>query len=57
MLAAVKNNGVFCHWRHPHNFGLSSEANLNQFEKILMYYQTLNNDYGMTSLSMASLER
>jgi Polysaccharide deacetylase len=57
MLAAAKINGIFHLWWHPHNFGVNLEANLNHLENILMYYQTLNYDYGMSSLSMTNLER
>lgn len=55
MLAAAKTDGVFHLWWHPHNFGQNTEANLKNLEQLLMYYQTLNQKYGLYSMSMKEL--
>lgn len=55
MLGAAKTNGVFHLWWHPHNFGQHTEANLNNLEELLKYYQTLNQKYGLRSMSMKDL--
>jgi peptidoglycan/xylan/chitin deacetylase (PgdA/CDA1 family) len=52
MLEAAKTNGVFHLWWHPHNFGQYTEANIKNLEELLKYYQTLNQKYGLRSMSM-----
>ncbi|WP_217426499.1 polysaccharide deacetylase family protein [Candidatus Methylobacter favarea] len=56
MLEAARTNRAFHLWWHPHNFGLSPEANLVNLEKLLKYYCKLNHEYGMQSFSMRELE-
>jgi peptidoglycan/xylan/chitin deacetylase (PgdA/CDA1 family) len=56
MLEAAKAKSVFHLWWHPHNFGRHTGANLTNLEELLKYYQTLNQKYGMRSLSMRELE-
>lgn len=55
MLEAAKTNRNYHLWWHPHNFGKQTEANLNALEKLLKYYQKLNQEYGMQSVPMAEL--
>lgn len=57
MLEAAKTGGIFHLWWHPHNFGLQTEINLRNLERILSYYRWLNQRYGMCSLSMQELAR
>lgn len=55
MLEAAKNKQVFHLWWHPHNFGARTEVCLMNLENILIYYRSLNHDYGMRSCSMHEL--
>jgi hypothetical protein len=56
MLEAARENRVFHLWWHPHNFGKHTQANLINLEKLLKYYQTLSQEYGMRSLTMRELD-
>lgn len=50
-IAAIK--GYRYHlWCHPHNFGRSPQSSLSTFRFILDHWRTLNQCYGMRSLSM-----
>lgn len=40
-------------WWHPHNFGLSLEANLTGLQDILSHFTHLRDDFGMVSRTMA----
>jgi hypothetical protein len=55
MLDAAINNKIFHLWWHPHNFGKNTQANLNNLEKLLKYFQFLKQKYAMNSYSMAEL--
>jgi peptidoglycan/xylan/chitin deacetylase (PgdA/CDA1 family) len=55
MLDAARTGGIFHLWWHPHNFGSKTEINLKNLESILRYYSSLNQLYGMRSLSMSEL--
>ncbi len=52
MLYAAKNNQLYHLWWHPHNFGIYTKENLHMLEKILNYYQELNQKYGFQSQNM-----
>lgn len=52
---AAQTNGVFHLWWHPHNFGQRTEENLENLEQILKVYQSLNQQYGLRSLSMQEM--
>jgi peptidoglycan/xylan/chitin deacetylase (PgdA/CDA1 family) len=52
MLEAARTNGLYHLWWHPHNFGKDTETNLKNLEKLLKYYQILNQKFGMRSMSM-----
>jgi peptidoglycan/xylan/chitin deacetylase (PgdA/CDA1 family) len=55
MQEAARTNNVFHLWWHPHNFGQRTETNLKNLEELLKYYRTLNQQYGLRSLSMNEL--
>ena len=55
MLHAAKNNETYHLWWHPHNFGRNQKENFIFLEKILSYYNFLNNKYGFKSYSMLEL--
>ncbi len=57
MKEAAMTERIFHLWWHPHNFGRNTEENLNNLEKLLMYYRELNNQYGMMSLSMKDVDQ
>lgn len=44
---AAKHSQIYHLWWHPHNFGLHTEENINQLEKICECYQTMHKRYGM----------
>jgi hypothetical protein len=53
MEAAARTNSTFHLWWHPHNFGVSTDKNLDVLRVILRSYQELNDRYGMQSSTMA----
>lgn len=55
MKYAAKNGRIFHMWWHPHNFGTYTEKNIENLEKILIYYEKLNVKYGMQSKNMSEL--
>ena len=55
MRYAAKHDMVFHLWWHPHNFGAFTEKNLTSLEKILKYYRSLQEQYGMKSRNMEEL--
>lgn len=52
MKEAAKNNKSYHLWWHPHNFGNSTEKNLEYLEEILKYFKQLQLDFNFTSQSM-----
>lgn len=52
MHLAAKEGKGFHLWWHPHNFGGNLSKNLKLLNEILSYYQLLNSEYGMISLTM-----
>lgn len=44
---AAKHSQIYHLWWHPHNFGLHTEKNINQLEKICECYQAMHRQYGM----------
>lgn len=56
MTHAARRGEIFHLWWHPHNFGRYRRANLAFLEKILHHYRSLQQRYGMRSLTMAEIE-
>lgn len=52
---AAKNGEVYHLWWHPHNFGHSPEASIQELRQILDHYVLLKSKYGMESMSMEAL--
>lgn len=44
---AARHFQIYHLWWHPHNFGLHTEENINQLQKICEFYQTMHRQYGM----------
>lgn len=55
MTHAAKNNLTYHLWWHPHNFGTNQKENFSFLEKILDYYELLNNNYNFQSYTMTEL--
>jgi peptidoglycan/xylan/chitin deacetylase (PgdA/CDA1 family) len=55
MLDAARTGGIFHLWWHPHNFGSKTGMNLENLECVLRHYRSLNQLFGMRSLSMNEL--
>jgi hypothetical protein len=55
MTHAAKNNEIYHLWWHPHNFGDSPEASLEDLRLILKHYKNLHSKYNFKSLNMAEL--
>jgi hypothetical protein len=53
MEEAARSGRTFHLWWHPHNFGASTERNLDVLRIILRTYQVLAARYGMESQTMA----
>jgi hypothetical protein len=52
---AAKNREVYHLWWHPHNFGHSPEASLEELVRIVDQFGELKSRYGMQSMHMESL--
>lgn len=52
MLYAAQHGLTFHLWWHPHNIGVHPDYHLRQLERIFMFYDKLNKQYGMQSLNM-----
>lgn len=50
---AAKNGMLFHLWWHPHNFGRHLDENIAFLRKILLYFNTLKSQYGMSTMSMS----
>jgi hypothetical protein len=55
METAARRGTVYHLWWHPHNFGVNLEANLGFLRAILDHFRTLEERYGMRSMSMAAV--
>ena len=55
MTYAAKNNEILHLWWHPHNFGINQERNLQNLLDITAHFKTLQNKYGMQSMSMSEV--
>jgi len=55
MKYCAKNDLTYHLWWHPHNFGVNMKENINSLEKILIYYHTLKDNYGITSYCMKEI--
>ena len=52
MTAAAKSDKCYHLWWHPHNFGFSPAESYEELKIIVSHYKTLQNKFGMKSLSM-----
>ena len=55
METAARRRTLFHLWWHPHNFGVDLQDNLAFLRDILDHFRTLQNRYGMRSMTMAAL--
>jgi hypothetical protein len=55
MEMAARRRRLFHLWWHPHNFGIDSEQNLAFLRDILDHFRTLQDRYGMRSMTMAAV--
>jgi peptidoglycan/xylan/chitin deacetylase (PgdA/CDA1 family) len=55
MLHAAKCNRCYHLWWHPHNFGYSTERNLEDLEEILKYFELLKGQFGFESATMIEM--
>ncbi len=55
MLHAAKKGLCFHLWWHPHNIGVRTEFHLRQLEEIFRYYEDLNAQYGMQSMTISEM--
>ncbi|MBO9701652.1 MAG: polysaccharide deacetylase [Sporocytophaga sp.] len=55
MYKAAVANEIYHLWWHPHNFGKSTNQNMEQLEELLDWYIYLNKQFGMASASMTEL--
>lgn len=50
---AARKGKIFHLWFHPHDIGIHQELNFQMLENILLYYQKMQEKYGMKSLNMS----
>ena len=55
METAARRRRLFHLWWHPHNFGIDLEENLAFLRGILDYFRTLQERYGMRSMTMGQV--
>jgi hypothetical protein len=55
METAARGRTLFHLWWHPHNFGVDLQQNLAFLRDILDHFRTLQDRYGMRSMTMAAL--
>ncbi|MDA9591963.1 hypothetical protein N9R78_02755 [Pelagibacteraceae bacterium] len=55
MLYAAKNEMDYHLWWHPHNFGVNTNENIQNLEKILKYYDYLKKIYGMGNCNISEV--
>jgi len=55
METAARRRRLFHLWWHPHNFGVDLEENLAFLRGILDYFRTLQERYGMRSMTMGQV--
>jgi hypothetical protein len=55
METAARHRTLFHLWWHPHNFGVDLQENLAFLRDILDHFRTLQDRYGMRSMTMAAL--
>ena len=55
MEAAARRRTLFHLWWHPHNFGVHLQENLVFLRAILDHFRTLQDRYGMRSMTMAAV--
>lgn len=52
---AAKNGELYHLWWHPHNFGNDPRASMKELEMLILYFKTLEQEYGFQSRSMKSI--
>ncbi|MBS1512378.1 MAG: polysaccharide deacetylase family protein [Bacteroidetes bacterium] len=52
MTRAAQQKEMYHLWWHPHNFGMHTEANMNNLAKILEHYKLLQQKYGFANYTM-----
>ncbi|MGA7488856.1 MAG: hypothetical protein WBW74_18190, partial [Xanthobacteraceae bacterium] len=55
MEAAARRRTLFHLWWHPHNFGVQLQENVAFLRAILDHFRTLQDRYGMRSMTMAAV--
>jgi peptidoglycan/xylan/chitin deacetylase (PgdA/CDA1 family) len=55
METAARRRRLFHLWWHPHNFGVHLQENLAFLRKILDHFRSLQDRYGMRSMTMAAV--
>ena len=55
METAARRRRLFHLWWHPHNFGVDTQRNLAFLRDILDHFRTLQDRYGMRSMTMAAV--
>jgi hypothetical protein len=55
METAARRRRLFHLWWHPHNFGVDLQENLAFLRKILDHFRSLQDRYGMRSMTMAAV--
>ena len=55
METAARRRRLFHLWWHPHNFGVNTQENLAFLRAILDHFRTLQDRYGMRSMTMAAV--
>jgi hypothetical protein len=55
MEIAARRRRLFHLWWHPHNFGVNLQENLAFLREILDHFRTLQDRYGMRSMTMAAV--
>jgi hypothetical protein len=55
METAARRRTLFHLWWHPHNFGVNLHENLSFLRGILDHFRTLQDRYGMRSMTMAAI--
>ena len=55
METAARRKTVFHLWWHPHNFGVQTDRNLAFLRAILDHFRTLEDRFGMRSMTMAEV--
>lgn len=55
MKHAAKHGKIFHLWWHPHNFGENTKENMENLNKLVLYYEKLNKKYRFQSATMGEV--